>query len=91
MNIFSNLKSYTKGWETIEEGTLSAEEMAQVVKTEVVPSQFGMSLKLIKKNDIMFVPIDVERSNLQIGDTPNIEECCFVLLTNGVDKIYRVR
>lgn len=91
-NILASLKTYQQAWEVVEEGKMTPEEIALVTKCEVVPSTYGISLKLYRKDgSTSFVPVDEQNSNLCIGDKPILSELTFVLLTKSGEEIYRVR
>jgi hypothetical protein len=91
-NILSSLKAYQTSWEVVKEGQMKPEEMAQVTKCQIVPSTYGISLKMFLTNGtVTYVPVDEQNSTLCVGDTPVLSELTFILLTKNGEEIYRVK
>lgn len=91
-NILSSLKAYQTSWEVVKEGPMSPEEVALIAECKVVPSAYGISLKLYRKDGhTSYVPVDEQNSTLCIGDTPVLSELTFILLTKNGEEIYRVK
>ena len=92
MNIFSALRVYAGKWSEKDTRNFSSDEVAAVEKTEVVESQYGLSVCFIMKSGGQtYIPLD-QNSSLGIGDTVDLTKAQLVTLQRpGEGDIYRVR
>lgn len=92
MNIFNSLRIYAGKWSEKNSRSFSSEEVAAVVKAEVVESQYGLSVCFfMTSGGQTYVPLD-QNSNLGIGDLVDLRKASLVTLERPGEKdIYRVR
>ena len=92
MNIFNALRIYAGKWSEKSSRQFSAEEIANVIKAEVVESQYGLSVCFfIAGGGQAYIPLD-QNSSLSIGSQVDLTKAQIVTLTRpGEEDIYRVR
>ena len=92
MNIFNALRIYAGKWSEKSSRQFSAEEIANVIKAEVVESQYGLSVCFfIAGGGQAYIPLD-QNSSLGIGSQVDLTKAQIVTLTRpGEEDIYRVR
>lgn len=92
MNLFSNLKVYGGKWAEKSSRKFTQDELALVVKAQVVESQYGNSCCFFMANGTtMYVPMSND-SKSGVGDILNLEEAEIVTLEKiGENPIQRIR
>ena len=92
MNIFSALRVYAGKWNVKEVKSFTSEEMALVDSTEVVESQYGLSVCFfMKAGGQSYIPLD-QNSSAVIGGSIDLTKAQIVTLgKQGENDIYRVR
>lgn len=92
MNIFNALRVYAGKWNEKEVNNFQAEEIALVDRTEVVESQYGLSVCFfLKAGGQSYIPLD-QNSAAAIGDSVDLTTAKLVTLQKQGEKdIYRVR
>lgn len=92
MNIFNALRVYAGKWNEKAVNDFQPEEIALVDKTEVVESQFGLSVCFfLKAGGQSYIPLD-QNSAAAIGDSVDLTTAKLVTLQKQGEKdIYRVR
>jgi len=92
MNIFSALRVYAGKWNVKEVKSFTSEEIALVDSTEVVESQYGLSVCFfMKAGGQSYIPLD-QNSSAAIGDTIDLAKAQVVTLCKqGENDIFRVR
>lgn len=92
MNIFSALRIYAGKWSEKEVKAFEPDEIALVSKTEVVESQYGLSVCFfMKSGGQAYIPLD-QNSPAAVGDAIDLSKAKLVTLQKQGEKdIYRVR
>ena len=92
MNIFNALRVYAGKWNVKEVKSFTSEEMALVDSTEVVESQYGLSVCFfMKAGGQSYIPLD-QNSSAVIGGSIDLTKAQIVTLgKQGENDIYRVR
>ena len=92
MNIFSALRVYAGKWQEKNVESFKPEEIALVDRTEVVESQYGLSVCFfMKAGGQSYIPLD-QNSSAAIGDTIDLTKAQVVTLCKqGENDIFRVR
>ena len=92
MNIFSALRVYAGKWNVKEVKSFTSEEIALVDSTEVVESQYGLSVCFfMKAGGQSYIPLD-QNSSAVIGGSIDLTKAQIVTLgKQGENDIYRVR
>ena len=92
MNIFSALRVYAGKWNVKEVKSFTSEEIALVDSTEVVESQYGLSVCFfMKEGGQTYIPLD-QNSSATIGGSIDLTKAQIVTLgKQGEKDIYRVR
>ena len=92
MNIFNALRVYAGKWNEKEVNNFQAGEIALVDRTEVVESQYGLSVCFfLKAGGQSYIPLD-QNSAAAIGDSVDLTTAKLVTLQKQGEKdIYRVR
>lgn len=90
MNVLSALKTYAEKWEVKEVGTFDQEEIAAILKAEVVPSEYGLSIKMtLKSGGAKYVALDRD-SKVVIGEIIDLTKVSVKRLERNGEKIFRV-
>jgi hypothetical protein len=91
LNIFEVLKNYAGNWNLVETRSFTSEEIANIASAEVVPSQYGNSVKFIRtEGSIVFIPLSTE-STLVVGSDFDVTTGKLLRLSKpGEDDIWRV-
>lgn len=91
MSIFSTLRRYATGWTVKETTTFTAEEIKQVKRTEVVPSEYGMSVCFFfKAGGQSYIPLSRD-SDVEIGQSIDLKKAKILTLSQeGSDDIVRI-
>lgn len=85
MGIFSSLQLYAGNWEVRDSRSFTSEEKAQVLRAEVVDSQYGLSACFfMKSGGQSYIPMS-SRSKLAAGDAINMESCKILTLKRQGD------
>ena len=92
MGILSSLRSYPGKWNVTGRSQFEASEIDAIESNEVVPSEFGNSVKLVKKNgEVAFLPISNTSKDVNIGESVELSKCFVLTLSRtGDDDIYRI-
>lgn len=92
MNIFSALRVYAGKWNESAKRVFTAEEIADVERTEVVESQYGLSVCFhMKSGGQTYIPLD-QNSSKNVGDSIDLSKAELITLSRvGDEDIYRVR
>jgi hypothetical protein len=95
MGVFDSLKKYAGNWNVIARMSVESElgdNLNDLVSTEVVPSEYGISVKFnFKKGYSQFIPVSKEDDKLEIGDTPSIDGLEILRLhRDGDEDIYKI-
>lgn len=91
MSIFSSLQTYAAKWSAKGSRAISAEEISEVEKAEVVSSEFGLSMvfTLVGGKGKKFIPVSRD-SSLAEGDVVNISSVQLIELErDGDNNIFR--
>lgn len=85
MSIFGSLQLYAGNWEVRDSRAFTNEEKAQVLRAEVVDSQYGLSACFFMKGGGQsYIPMS-SRSKLSTGDAINMETCKVLTLKRQGD------
>ena len=92
MNLFSSLKVYGGKWAEKASRKFTQDELALVIKAQVVESQYGNSCCFFMANGTtMYVPMSTD-SKSWAGDILNLSEAEIVTLEKaGEEDIQRIR
>lgn len=95
MGVFDSLKKYAGNWNVIARMSVESElgdKLNDLVSTEVVPSEYGISVKFnFKKGYSQFIPVSKEDDVLEIGSTPAISDMEIIRLhRDGDEDIYKI-
>jgi hypothetical protein len=92
MGLFTNKQVYATKWTVKESYEISAEDQALFIDAEVVPSEYGMSVKFnMVGGGCCYIPCDTE-SVMRIGDKYAPHELEVVILQRlGDADIERIR
>jgi hypothetical protein len=87
-----NLKMYQDTWQEVSREQFDAEDIASIESAEVVPSQWGLSVKITwKSGDVSYLPISQMVEEPVIGQQVDLTKCFLVTLRRGAktcEKIY---
>ena len=87
-----SLKKYQDTWEEVSREQFDAEDIASIESAEVVPSQWGLSVKITYvSGDVSFLPISQRVEEPVIGQQVDPAKCFLVTLRRGAktcEKIY---
>lgn len=91
MSIFSSLRRYASGWSVKSTDSFSAEDIALVSRTEVVPSEYGMSVCFFfKAGGQSYMPVSRD-SNVEIGQSVDLTKAKVLTLSQeGSADIQRI-
>ena len=91
MSIFSSLRRYASGWTVKSSESFSAEDIALVSRTQVVPSEYGMSVCFFfKGGGQSYMPISRD-SNVEIGQSVDLTKAKVLTLSQeGSADIQRI-
>ena len=92
MGILSSLRSYRGKWNVTGRSQFDASEIESIESNEVVPSEYGNSVKLVKTNgEISYLPISNTSKDVNIGESVDLSKCFVLTLSRtGDDDIYRI-
>lgn len=92
MGILSSLRSYRGKWNVSDRQKFSESDLKEIESNEVVPSEFGNSVKLTKTNgEISFIPVSNTSKDVEIGESIDLTKCFVLTLSRtGDDDIYRI-
>lgn len=92
MGILSSLRTYRGKWNVSDRQKFSESELEEIVSNEVVPSDYGNSVRLNKKNgEVAFLPISNTSKDVNIGESVELAKCFVLTLSRtGDDDIYRI-
>lgn len=87
-----SLKKYQDTWEEVSREQFDAEDVASIESMEVVPSQWGLSVKMTYvSGDVSYLPISQRVEEPIIGQQVDPAKCFLVTLRRGAktcEKIY---
>lgn len=87
-----SLKKYQDTWEEVSREQFDAEDVASIESMEVVPSQWGLSVKMTYvSGDVSYLPISQRVEEPIIGMQVDPAKCFLVTLRRGAktcEKIY---
>lgn len=88
-----SLKKYQDTWEEVSREQFDAEDVASIESAEVVPSQWGLSVKITwNSSDVSYIPISQRvDDDIMIGQQVDLSKCFLVTLRRGAktcQKIY---
>lgn len=87
-----SLKKYQDTWEEVSREQFDAEDVASIESMEVVPSQWGLSVKMTYvSGDVSYLPISQRVEEPIIGQQIDPAKCFLVTLKRGAktcEKIY---
>lgn len=91
MNIFSGKTVYQIGWELVNSRKFTQEEIEAVAGAEVVPSQYGKSVKFaLKRGGCVYIPVSRD-SAVSTGQTVDLQTAKILTLSKpGEDDIERI-
>lgn len=91
MGLFEKLPSYGK-WNVTNREKFSANELASVEKAEVVPSEFGLSVKINRIGGAYtFLPLSNTSKEVAVGDKVDLANCFMLTLSkSGANDIYKI-
>lgn len=91
MNIFESIQMYAGKWSVVDSREFSEEEKSMVAHTEVVPSQYGLSVCFFMKNGRQgYIPLS-NTSSLKVGDSVDLNAAKLLTLSRPGDaNIQRV-
>lgn len=92
MGILSSLRTYRGKWNVSDRQKFDASELESIESNEVVPSEYGNSVRLNKKNgEVAFLPISNTSKDVNIGESVDLAKCFVLTLSRtGDDDIYRI-
>ena len=92
MGILSSLRTYRGKWNVSDRQKFDASELESIESNEVVPSEYGKSVRLTKKNgEVAFLPISNTSKDVNIGESVDLAKCFVLTLSRtGDDDIYRI-
>ena len=92
MNLFSSLRVYGGKWAEKASRKFTQDELALVIKAQVVESQYGNSCCFFMANGTtMYVPMSTDAKS-GVGDIVNLNEAEIVTLEKAGEKdIQRIR
>lgn len=91
MSIFSSLRRYASGWEVTSSKNFTQSEINEVKRTEVVPSEYGMSVCFFfKAGGQSYIPVSRD-SDVEIGQSVDLTKCKVLTLSQeGSADIIRI-
>lgn len=92
MGLLSKLRTYPGKWNVTDREAFDQASIDEVVSNEVVPSEFGNSVKLTKTNgEVSFIPVSNTSKNVQVGESVDLSKCFLLTLSRtGDNDIYRI-
>ena len=79
-----SLKKYQDTWEEVSREQFDAEDVASIESMEVVPSQWGLSVKMTYvSGDVSYLPISQRVEEPIIGQQVDPAKCFLVTLRRG--------
>lgn len=91
MGLFDKLPSYGK-WNVTNREKFSADEVASVVKAEVVPSDYGLSVRVDRVGgNYTFIPVSTTSKDVAVGEPVDLSKCFMITLSkSGANDIYKI-
>lgn len=87
-----SLKKYQDTWEEVSREQFDAQDVASIESMEVVPSQWGISVKITWiSGDVSYLPISQRVEGAMLGQSVDPAKCFLVTLKRGdktCEKIY---
>ena len=92
MGLLSKLRVYPGKWNETNRESFDESDIQSVVSNEVVPSEYGNSVKLVKKDgQVSFLPISNTSREVAVGESVDLAKCFLLTLSRtGDDDIYRI-
>lgn len=92
MGLLSKLRVYPGKWNVTNRESFDESDIQSVVSNEVVPSEFGNSVKITKKDgQVSFIPVSNTSRDVNIGESVDLSKCFLLTLSRtGEDDIYRI-
>ena len=92
MGLLSKLRVYPGKWNVTNRESFDESDIKSVVSNEVVPSEYGNSVKLVKDDgQVSFLPISNTSREVEIGESVELSKCFLLTLSRtGDDDIYRI-
>lgn len=93
MGILSKLRSYNGKWNVASKTAFSTEDLAEISSNEIVPSEYGKSLKLNRVNgQVSYIPVsNTCEEKAEVGKSIDLSKCFILTLSrSGDEDIYRV-
>lgn len=93
MSIFGTLRKYATGWEVKNSVAFSAAEINEVSRTQVVPSEYGLSVCFFfKAGGQSYIPVGRDsQDKVEIGQSVDLTKCKVLTLSQpGSADIMRI-
>jgi hypothetical protein len=92
MNIFSSLSLLIPVWKLKSARRLTQKERAELLTATVVPSMYGYSVELKRKNgEVNYIPVDTNLGEVLEGTKVDIDRITILTLVCDDKAILRVR
>jgi hypothetical protein len=77
MSIFGSLRKYATGWEVKSTSSFSQADINEVSRTEVVPSEYGLSVCFFfKAGGQSYMPVSRDSADkVEIGQSVDLTKC----------------
>ena len=91
-SIFDSLRKYAGSWQVTNRVNFSDDEINAVSRTEVVPSEFGLSVCFFfKAGGRAYLPVSRDSIEVEIGQSVDLKKCeCLTLSREGDDDIMKI-
>lgn len=92
MGLLSKLRTYQGKWNVTSRDSFDESEINEIVSNEVVPSEYGNSVKLTREDgQVSFLPISNTSRDVRVGESVDLAKCFVLTLSRtGDNDIYRI-
>lgn len=86
-SIFDSLRKYAGSWNVTARKEFSAEDINAVSRTEVVPSEYGLSVCFFfKAGGQSYLPISRDSIDVEVGQSVDLKKCEVITLSREGDS-----
>ena len=88
-SILAKLRTYNGKWNVASKEAFDAADIASIQSNEVVPSEYGLSVKLNRVGgQTSFIPVS---NTSAVGESVDLSKCFIITLSrSGDNDIYRI-
>ena len=91
-SILAKLRTYNGKWNVASKEAFDANDIASIQSNEVVPSEYGLSVKLNRVGgQASFIPVSNTSREVTVGESVDLSKCFIITLSrSGDNDIYRI-